>query len=194
MKFSNCKIRILIFLSLLPLFGCATVPFKSQPLIDSQSAIKPHISINFNVIDGRDEKNSISGYSAIPSYKTYGDDSFDKPLCSIFKEMLIRRFGNDQNGYYAEIKLKVFSPTLYLHAVGPVLHRIECKSLLTADVGFIDDQNKYIFNKTYLIEARDIATKNAIVAEVLIGTLSKAFDKFANEFQVDIDRVFTKKE
>lgn len=191
------KVKIILCLfSLSLIFGCAGVPVNTTTLIESQPIAKRHKGIYFVVIDDRSERikseNSFittHAFLSDPNYVSYGDKSFDKSLGTVFKDMLVRRFGNDSTGYLTEIKLKVFNPVYYLYSVGPILYKQEFRCMLTADVGLLDYEKKYIFYKTYTIEIKEIAEGESIVRNVMLNTLIKSFNKFADEFEIDISRI-----
>jgi hypothetical protein len=187
-------ISCIFFLTLI--FGCAHVPFNTTTLINSQPIARQHKGIYFVVFDERDDRikmersfSYIHPLSHDPDIIFWGDKFFDKPLSSVFHDMLIRRFGNDPKGYKTEVKLKAYNPSWYMYRALAVIYKSEFRATLTAEIALLDEENKYVFQKLYTAEFKEIPKSESIIRDVMLDALVKSFNKFADEFEIDLSRI-----
>ena len=128
---------------------------------------------------------------------TPGDLSYDVSLFKVFEKMFIKRFGSSSsNGYKTEIKLNAFYcsvkandltgvPFLGIAVVGM---DNEWHGILKNEVSLLDKEDKYIFHKIYDIDIKEMRSpKNSSGLD--FDMYIKAFNKFAEEFETDINRI-----
>jgi len=196
--------KFLIIFILFWLYGCANVPLSTKPLIESQkytSKENTHtIQLNPLFRDERKdqfktEKCFILDRQFLGVTYSFGDAMYDKSLYTAFKKMFITRFGNSQTGHKVEVTLKAFYYTntpntvTFLPIIGVFLGRLakgECHGILKTEVTFLDQENKFIFNKIYDIDVKEIPAKGKGGA---FDMYIKAFNKFAEKFETDIKRI-----
>ena len=201
MKLRNQKI---LFLALVVygLYGCSHTPVITEPLINSQAVSEKKMDLKFIFKDDRDEKFK-SERSFVFERKfpaaifSFGDLLYDVPLNTVFENMFIRRFGTSQNGYKAELKLKAFYPThkphdlTFVPFVGllTIGADVEMHGILKTEIAVLDNNDKYIFHKLYDVDVEEMKSSGDIIREAIFDMLIKAFNKFAEEFEIDINRV-----
>jgi len=199
----NKKSKIIFLaLALYGLYGCAYTPIITEPLINSQAVSEKKINLKFIFKDDREEKFK-SEKSFVFERKfpaaifSFGDLIYDVPLNTVFENMIIRRFGNSQNGYKAEVKLKAFYPTWKPHDltfvpfVGllTIAADVEYHGFLKTEIAVLDNNDKYIFHKIYDVDVKEMKKSDEIIREAVFDMYIKAFNKFAEEFEIDINRV-----
>jgi hypothetical protein len=60
---------------------------------------------------------------------------------------------------------------------------------LTAEIALLDEENKYVFQKLYTAEFKEIPKSESIIRDVMLDALVKSFNKFADEFEIDLSRI-----
>jgi hypothetical protein len=60
---------------------------------------------------------------------------------------------------------------------------------LTAEIALLDEENKYVFQKLYTAEFKEISKSESIIRDVMLDALVKSFNKFADEFEIDLSRI-----
>ena len=183
------------------LTGCAHQPLATQALIQSQQFSdcgKPLRPVFIDDRDARFKKEKIIVKMGFPvaSANIFGDLFYDLPLNVAFEKMVIKRFGNSENGFNTEFKLKAFCasfkindfvgvPLLGILAVGT---DVEWSGILKVDVGLLDNENKFVLNKSYDVSFTEMRPANENSGEASLEIIQKLFSKFAHDLEGDISR------
>jgi hypothetical protein len=199
------KYSVSIFLPLLVLgtWGCAHDSYrKTAVLIENQAKVEKNANINFVFLDERDdrfktEKKFVVQY-VLPTV-TLGDPAYDSSLFDVFQKMVLKRFGDNPQGNKAELKLKAWYPTVKPNEIfafpiiGPLLApaaKSEFHGIMKVEVSILGRDEKYIFHKVYDVDVREMKRPSrATPLPPNLDMLNKAFDKFAIEFNQDINRI-----
>src|SRR5439155_5913129 len=107
------------------LCDCSHAPIITEPLINSQTISENKSNLKFAVQDDRDEQFKTQKCFVFERkfpafYLSCGDLIYDLPIGNVFEKMLIRRFGNNADGYKTEVKLKAFYHTQKPHDLSAV--------------------------------------------------------------------------
>jgi hypothetical protein len=194
-----------IFLLLLVVgtWGCAHENYrKTGLLIEGQPTVQKDSNISFVFLDERDERfKTEKGFIVqhILPTATLGDRAYDSSLFDVFQKMVLRQFGDNPQGNKAELKLKAWHPTVKPNEIfafpiiGPLLApaaKSEFHGVLKVEVSILDRDEKYIFHKDYDVNVREMKyLSDSTPLPSNFAMLNIAFDKFAKEFNQDINRI-----
>ncbi len=176
-------------------------PVITQALVESQQFADCGKSLRTVFIDDRDarfktERIIVKMGFPVASANMLGDLSYDLPLNVVFEKMVIKRFGSSENGFTTEFKLKAFYtsfkfndftgvPILGILAVGA---DVEWSGILKVDVGLLDNENKFVLNKSYDLSFTEMRPANEKLGEGSLEIIQKLFSKFARDFESDVSR------
>lgn len=183
--------------------GCAHTPLPTDKL--TGGADRPNGSVNnlhYSFIDARDERIKTEDCFVLQyMFPTWlfscGDKAFDTPLNKGFEKIFLARFSDSPKGLQTEIKLRNFYFTYKPHEMAGLLFvglffifaDVEYHGIAKIDVAILDQNNKYIFAKTYDADLREMKPYDATIYEAGLDMLNKAFAKISAEFENDAKRI-----
>jgi hypothetical protein len=194
---------IFVLVLVLGTWGCAHDHHrKTGLLIEGQPTVQKNSNINFVFLDERDDrfktKKMFLVQHVLPT-GTLGDPAYDSSLFDVFQKLVLKRFGDNPQGNKAELKLKAWYPTIKPNEIfifpilGPLLApaaKSEFHGILKVEVSILGRDDKYIFHKVYDVDVREMKRPSrATPLPLNLDMINKAFDKFAKEFNQDINRI-----
>lgn len=195
---------IFVLILVLGTWGCAHDQHRKTGLLtEGQPAVQKNTNLNFVFLDEREDRFKTKKMFAVQYVLptgTLGDPAYDSSLFDVFQKMVLKHFGENPQGNKAELKLKAWYPTIKSNEIilfpiiGPLLApaaKPEFHGILKAEVSILDRDNKYIFHKIYEVDVMEMKrpSRGANQLPPNLDMINKAFEKFANEFNQDINRI-----